>query len=146
VFLNSRAGIYSINELIIGTLCVCVCVCVCVCARARARPCVNKITIRVYTLETVALKAQYLFVSKCHCATDETDDPVTDMCNEIYRVISFISTVKIEAACSSKSLVSTYRPTRWWTRRVLQRFLAILCLRSAYRHRDSRTSKAHCFN
>jgi len=56
----------------------------------------NKIAIRVYTPRTVALSARYLFVSKCHPVTDETDDPVTNMYNEIYRVITFISTPKME--------------------------------------------------
>jgi len=56
----------------------------------------NKTAIRVYTSRTVALKVRHLFVGKCHSVTEETDDPVTNMYNEIYRVITFISTPKLE--------------------------------------------------
>ena len=56
----------------------------------------NKIAIRVYTPRTVALRAWYLFFSKCQSITDEIDDPVTSMYNEIYSVITSISTPQME--------------------------------------------------
>jgi hypothetical protein len=45
---------------------------------------------------TIKIKTRYLFVSKCHSVTDETDDPATNMYKEIYRVITFIPTPKME--------------------------------------------------
>ena len=58
----------------------------------------NKIAIRVYTYTpgTATLKVQYLFLSKCHSVTDDTDDPVTYMYHETYRVITFISAPKMK--------------------------------------------------
>jgi hypothetical protein len=56
----------------------------------------NKIAIKVYTPRTVAQRSRYLFVSECHFVTYETDDPITNLYNEIYQVITLISTPEME--------------------------------------------------